>query len=272
MGRAQKTETGGMTMRMKHCMALVAALLAVGAHGMGGIEWLNKFGIFESVVATPTNMVLRTSGSLSSLWAIRTHGEEDRRMPWLDRNEEIVLTPDKEVRLSGSHANVFFTPVSFKNQMKGFRVRHDILWGGSETKSVTYLALSDTPVQVGEEDVEMILNGVRNEFGRLRDAAKWKPFEAADKARLGPPLEAILRSIEANKRWKQAPLPSPEPPPEPPPAARQAEPQTAAAEDAQPEAQTEARTLWPYALIPPVLLAALWVARKRRRDSKNCKL
>ena len=253
-------------MRMKHCMALVAALLAGGAHGMGGVEWLNNFLIFDSVVVTSTNMVLKTSASLNSMWAIRVHGEEDRRMPWLDRNEEIVLVPDKEVSLSESHAGVIFTPVSFKNQMKGFRIHYAIFFGGMETKSVTYLALSDTPVQVGEEDVEMILNGVRNEFGRLRDAAKWKPFEAADKARLGPPLEAILRSIEANKRWKQAPQPSPEPPPEPPPAARKAEPQTAAAEDAQPEAESQARTLWLYTLVPLcVALAALWLVRKKRR-------
>ncbi|MCL1921710.1 MAG: hypothetical protein FWG50_11675, partial [Kiritimatiellaeota bacterium] len=84
----------------------------------------------------------------------------------------------------------------------------------------------------------------------------------------GPPLEAILRAIEANKRWKQAPQPSPEPPPEPPPSPEAAPPPDAA-EDAQPETQTQPRTLWPYALIPPVLLVALWAARRRRRDSEN---
>ncbi|MCL1921359.1 MAG: hypothetical protein FWG50_09845 [Kiritimatiellaeota bacterium] len=63
-------------MKTKHCMALVAVLLAGGAHGMDGIEWLNNFLIFESVVVTPTSMVLRTSGSLGSLGAIQVHGEE----------------------------------------------------------------------------------------------------------------------------------------------------------------------------------------------------
>ncbi|MCL1920881.1 MAG: hypothetical protein FWG50_07355, partial [Kiritimatiellaeota bacterium] len=98
----------------------------------------------------------------------------------------------------------------------------------------------------------------------LRGDGKGGAFGAADRARLGPPVEAILRSIEANKRGGLASPPSPEKPPEPPP---NAEPLSdTSAEDAQPEAQAEARTLWPYALIPPVLLVALWAVRKKRKQ------
>jgi hypothetical protein len=242
-------------------MALVAALLAGGAHGMDAIERLRAESPIDTLTATPTNLAVTIKGQ-GGYYASYCPEIEGRKMPHgLAAGMVLTLTPDQEARLGEWHGLMIFSPVSFKDQRKGFRI--SILFDatsfgdGMLTCNVTYVALGDTLVPMDEGDVEMILTG----------DGKWRAFGAADKARLGPPVEAILRSIEANKRGGLASPPSPEKPPEPPP---NAEPLSdTSAEDAQPEAQAEARTLWPYALIPPVLLVALWAARRRRRDSEN---
>ena len=75
---------------------------------------------------------------------------------------EFNITTNRVTDLFNGWAGVSyeFTPVSFTNQMIGFKIRHiETLSGEFDDKNITstntfYVALSDTPVEVGEADVD----------------------------------------------------------------------------------------------------------------------
>jgi len=78
-------------------------------------------------------------------------------------NEEVIITTNRISSLSDGYAGVGydFTPVVFTNQLIGFRIDYSLTVidqslpeGFYSTNNVWYVALSDTPVEVGEEDVE----------------------------------------------------------------------------------------------------------------------
>ena len=126
-------------------------LIANSIVGMDGIELLERSGPIDSVLVTSTNLVVKFR-SLAGNWKIRFLGEQEYRV--LESYEELTLTPDQAVRIFERHGQMELTPVSFKNQQKGFRVK-DRHWGPhGETTNIAYVALSDTPVQVSEDDVE----------------------------------------------------------------------------------------------------------------------
>ena len=239
----------------KICMALTAMSLAYCAAGMGGVTYLENHVWFDSVSVTSTNLTLVFSFRRDSVATVvqddsyRKYQEAYKTNAWatpwrvMGDGDALVLTPDQTTRLAIRDAkrSVIFTPVSFKNQQKGFRLSevsyHPHEW--FSTNHCGYVALSDTPVQVSEDDVEMIME---NE--------EWVKYAKP----LPVPKEKVTPQT--------SPLsPKSATPP-------QAAPQPDAAEDAQPQTQPQPRILWPYALIPPcaVFLAALWVVRKKRRQ------
>ena len=83
---------------------------------------------------------------------------------------EFIIPTDQEITFSdGYHRALRYTPVSFKNQRKGFRImtiKNEVSFGGTEyTDSIRYVLVNDIPVEVDEDDVEMIM-----------DNGEWKPY------------------------------------------------------------------------------------------------
>jgi len=205
----------------------------------------------KSVSVTPTNLVLEISPS-RSLWTWNGDDTKDDRLT--EYGEELLLTPDKKTTLSdGRHVDVIFTPATFQNQMKGFRILHvmDDRLGGYITTCLGYVALSDPPTEVHEDDVEMIMESKRDSIGVYTGEMKWKAYE---KSQPVPKAESEVQEPSPNR--------------EEPVTATQDKVPVNVAEDGQDEEKSKASSLWLYALIPLCLLAVLWVVKRRRkRDS-----
>ena len=192
----------------KRYAALTALLLASSMFGMDGIEFLEKDPWIESVSVSPTNLIVNFQlGPTLSVLSVAPNG-----MPgdWRDakdyiaNNEALVLTPDRTTWLGGHAYRIMFTPVSFKSQHKGFRVtwRPEGDAAYSASPKIAYVALSDTPMEQGEGDVEMVMdNGewVKAEDSRSLEIEKlgWRAenmIQFADLTMQRPEIMANLRS------------------------------------------------------------------------------
>ena len=238
-------------MRIKELVVLAAITLTVCAREENGVKSLDE--CFHSVSVTSESLVLSQP---KGPFLFRQKGI-DR---WLKQDEEIVLTPDCETTLTdGYHVVLVFTPVSFKGGKKGFKIA-SIFNGLSFGKGITinnmYLALSDTPVEVGEDDVEMIQEGgewVKFEGNKDLDMTlTWAPpVEKRGGAQETPPI--IEAPVAANVATASLPL---------------TEDGTQRLE-AVATIDTPPSRLWLYAFIP-LALAVLWLAhRKRKHGTKN---
>ena len=137
-------------MRMKGLIVLTAVLFASGVWGMDAIEALK--GNFASVTVTSTGLTL---SSVRPLIRVLQKGIDLN----LGDNDEIVLTPDFETVLTDRrHVELILKPALFKNKKKGFWLVTEIraLERGLITTNM-HLVLSDTPMKVGEDDVEMVM-------------------------------------------------------------------------------------------------------------------
>ena len=138
-------------MKIKHITIMMFAALASTAQGMNAVEFLE--GKFGSVSVTSTNLGIKFKSSGLIIIPYKKRVFTYRSSEYM--SEPLILTADKE-RLSitdNEGMSVDFTAVSFKNQLKGFRIVHRIHEFGRIAKTdVMYLALSDTPLDVGEED------------------------------------------------------------------------------------------------------------------------
>jgi hypothetical protein len=147
----------------KSCIALTALLLADGISGMDGVEYLKENPWVESVSVTSTNVIVKyRSTRMNEIWEDGPTPTSRRKVSFQKESyvAELVLTPDQRIKtqIEGHrHAPIVtFTPVSFKDQHKGFRVT----WthtDGFAPPVITYIALSDTPVALGEGDVETVM-------------------------------------------------------------------------------------------------------------------
>jgi len=110
-------------------------------------------GLFIFVSLTPTNVVCKYPPYGNRYWI--TGVGVKKRM--LEYDEEFAIPLDQEVTFyDGRHAEIIYTPILLANQQKGFRITYvSMIFGDVET-FVRHVALSDTPVEVGEDDVEMI--------------------------------------------------------------------------------------------------------------------
>jgi len=241
-------------MRMKGLIVLTAVSLASGVWGREGIEVLKEG--FASVTVTPTNITL--SSAYAPVW-IRQK-DIDR---WLGDDEDVILTPDCETTLTDMrHVALIFKPASFKNKKKGFWLVAEVRSLGKGLTTINmHLVLSDTPMKVGEDDVEMIMeNGewkTVKEYHAIVEREKrlyelWSEHihkrREAEALFQGEELINKLAAIEHEIKLKRE--------------------QIEAGEQA--EVCPPSRCLWLYALIPPCLLAILWlVKRKRKRETKK---
>ena len=149
---------------------VAAVVLSInGLYGMGVAEFWERAGIVDSVSVTSRDMTLTLSSHNSmSSWGIWIPGEQRGRdvVP----GEKVAIPPSQAIVFQGRHAHITFTPVSFKTQHKGFRMERTVLGFSSSAgrpADIAYIAFSDAPLSVGEDDVEMILEG-----------GEWKKFKA----------------------------------------------------------------------------------------------
>ena len=152
----------------KNCFFIIAVLLANKMVGMNGIEYLQNHRWFDVVSVTPTNLSLKLisdnlyidNDDLKRKYQnpkAPPFAPFDRRSSeFIKNNELLVLTPDQVTTFSTRrHSLLYFTPVLFKTQEKGFQIRMEVHYLETTTTTM-YFALSDTPKEVDEDDVEMI--------------------------------------------------------------------------------------------------------------------
>ena len=232
---------------------------------MNGVELLLLYGVIDSVSATSGNLII-TFGS-GGLF-VKHKGVIRETAEYVANNEALSLTPDNEVRIfDGHHAGVSLVPVSFKDKKKGFKVTHTFnasSFGDGMKRNTGYVALSDTPTEVSEEDAEMIMkdgewktvkeyHAIVERENRLHEL--WSEHihkrREAEALLQGEELTNRLSAIEHEVKLERDRIESGE-----------------QAEDEPSEEKIKSATFWLYAIIPLCLLAALWLARKKRkRDS-----
>ncbi|MCL2104557.1 MAG: hypothetical protein FWH21_05840 [Kiritimatiellaeota bacterium] len=151
-------------MKKKSYMVLTLALLAGTMWGEDTVEWLKRLRDVDAVEITSTNVLIRFK--TSGLCIMRDYnplrwGNSAVPIRRTERDVPLILTTDeKSVTLVGKDfGTLIFEPAAFKNQQKGFRVSTTkyvgvLPFGSRVPDKVMYLALSDTPIQVGEEDFE----------------------------------------------------------------------------------------------------------------------
>jgi len=131
------------------------------------VDGLTNQGWFVSACINSTNFIVKYPTSHLKLMASYDRWDtEIKSTCYSPRNgEEFLITTNRITKIADGYLEVSytFTPVSFTNQMIGFRIDHqyatkwdfNISSGAVErTNQVYYVALSDTPVEVGEADVE----------------------------------------------------------------------------------------------------------------------
>ena len=163
---------------MKYYVGLIAMLVVNTMQGANRSDFVEKFdptGWYASISVTSTNLVLEFRPDMPRV-PIRLFPQ--RRSRRSDPNEKLVLFPDQKTSLAfGRHGSTVFIPVAFKNQHKGFQILKiaDLRSVGRDiTTNAMYVALSDTPMDVGEEDVESIMEWVRGEDRNWH--GEWKPY------------------------------------------------------------------------------------------------
>ena len=199
------------------------------ASRMNGFELLLMCPAVESVSATSENLTITFRGANSFV----THNGVWRRVAeYVENNEALVLTPGQEASLTrGFHGHVHLTPVSFKNKRQGFKVLDSDFDGNDERRCVAYIALSDKPTEVSEDDVDMVM-----------EKGEWKKFVKEGGAQVSSPSRNKAKKEKAIADDGQ--------------------------DEGRATASPPSR-LWLYALIP-LALAVLWLAhRKRKHGTKN---
>ena len=207
--------------------------ILITAEGSDGVALLRRTGWFDAVGVTSGSLSLGFSPRFANV-AVRLGGAERLSAEYIAGNEPLTLLPRQEAAFTEERdyaGSLTLSPVSFKNPHKG-------LGGAADCEPLEgfKVTLSVGNAPGGDE----LMTDTR--YIVLSDTPMLMGEAELDDA---PPTP-----------------PNPEKPPKPPP---QAEPQPAAAESGQPETQAEARTLWPYALIPPAFLAALYFMWKKRK-------
>jgi hypothetical protein len=155
-------------------------------------EWINS--IYDSV--TSTNLVLKFPSHQVYVNVLQIEKGVDY---WVQPNERLVLTPDCETILAGGgNGGTYFQPMTLKNQQMGFKVTQKVYAPGAGIIiNTVYIALSDTPTKVGENDVEMVM-----------EKGKWVTAEESRRLleieKLGPIAVLIFpraEEIQRNPEW-----------------------------------------------------------------------
>ena len=230
---------------MKKCVIGIVSVLLVGEmQGEGGLNYFLDSGQIEHVISTPTNVTFKIK---TSVLYVEYNPKRPNPFPQLENIPEsdpgyilLNLTPDQEVMFGEHHGRHLFTPVSFKDQQKGFRILALFRWGKETTNAVAYVAFGDTLMEGNGDDVEMIM-----------EKGEWKKYEKP------PPVPKTEDEVQETP-----------PIPDEPVTAAPDETPVNIAEDEQDEGRATASPpsrLWLYAAIALCALSAvLWLARKKR--------
>ena len=196
----------------KSCVSLTVLFFVNSILGTDGIEVLKKY--VDAFTITSANLVVTNHSTRTQIvWEDGPTPTSFRKASFHKEpyEEELILTPDKESSIGRGNSRITFKPVSFKNQRKGFRIVREVMYSlDQDYLEVTYLVLSDTPMTLGEDDVEMVLdNGewVKSEESRSLAIEKMNR-ETRDLIRdagriIQDPewLAIVLRNPESVKKW-----------------------------------------------------------------------
>ena len=151
----------------KACFIIFAMLVAYKTLGMDVIDSLERHSSVGSITFTPTNVAIHFVGR-------GFIGTAD----YTGKKEPMILTPDKETTFYNRVVSFTFAPITLKNQQKGFRIVQTMSPHGfyPGRKDTVYIALGDTPVEVGEDDLEMIWKN-----GKLRTLEECKIIAQREK-------------------------------------------------------------------------------------------
>jgi len=147
-------------MKTRNYAVLMSTLLASGVSGMDVAEYWRNRGLIDVVSSTETTLSLKVRNFPGFVWHnYITPPVHERLSGYIGDNEHLVLSTDMETVLGdGFGLWIYFNPALFKEQQNGFRIVERFkLRNSGLTNNVMYLALGDTPVTMGEEDVEMIM-------------------------------------------------------------------------------------------------------------------
>ena len=261
-----------------------------------GMELLKTYGLFESVTVTSASLIVKISSHSPSYWSVTVAGKDQQPPRELMPDELLAIHPDQTVRFGTRGLSLTLTPVSFKSQHRGFRVTQ---WhtgtGTHRIKPVIgYIVLSDTPMGVGEDDMEMTLdNGEwvkpedsqRLEIEKLGWTAETMIKHSERRMQNPDEMASLLGHWASSNLWnllvekglikyeKPQPVPKAENDAQETSPVRE-NPVTATlvniAEDGQDEEKSKANMFWLGVVIFHCLLAILWLARKKRkRETKN---
>ena len=205
---------------MKSKYHIINILIVVASCAYGAYECdFETIASFGSVTVTPTNMAIKFKKSTHMVMpdadAVVMNPVGDYIKPmeaYMENDEALILTPDKRTRMYQYSSGIMFSPVVFKNGLKGFRIHRGSMMSsttdrvGGATNDVWFVALSDVFVEVGEDDVEMIMGygwGVERKEGK-----EWRPFTEADRIRsfvsnLEGLIEAAKHDPEARARYER---------------------------------------------------------------------
>ena len=218
---------------MKKTIMVVFMLLVNDLLGTDVSELLKKYGCKALVSNTSTSLVIKFQSAGFAVSGRPMRGMARRSADYAANNDDLVLTLDEETKLVQRHASIIFAPVSYKSKQRGFRITEVFdtrSFGHGITSNITYLALSDAPVKVGEDDVAMIMEN-----------GEWKKFEREVDVIASPP------SCEKTVTITQDETPA------------------GVAEDEQNEEKSKVSNLWLYAIIVLCIFSViLWVVKKRR--------
>ena len=193
----------------KYIVGMSIALFVSNVQGMEyPVRWQS---LFDSVTATSTNLTLKIPllGFIGVLNedSIRKYNKEigwnTQVMPWQSISEfrgedkALVLTPNQETRIGGHSHILIFTPVSFQNQQKGFRVAHTTATLPPVPSRITYIALGDTPTPMSADDVEMIWDRKLDHTGR---PTGWRRYEGDQVMAYPPPPETPPPVTQAKRK------------------------------------------------------------------------
>ena len=157
----------------KYCIVLIFAVLSCTVQGAYESDVLKEYRV-DSVMVTATNLNIVFNKEYG--WSVDWETDCDIEMgsykrfqytsssDYAEKNKALVLTADKKVWISdGHHVSVILIPVAFKNKLKGYKLATKLNFEsfgdsrGTFTNKIKYVALSDTPIEVSAEDVEMVL-------------------------------------------------------------------------------------------------------------------
>jgi len=236
-------------------------LLADAQSRMNGLELLQMTGLLDVVSSTSTNLVIKFK---NPGFHVTHNGTVRGSIEYMENDEPLILTPDQGARIGEYHISVQFTPVSLKKKRHGFQIinqfdAHSFRKG--LTSYTGYFALGDTLTPATEDDVITIMkNGewktVKEYYASIEREDRLQELQVkyidrrreANELLQGEELTNRLAVIEHETQLEKE--------------------QIEAGEQA--EVCPPSRCLWLYALIPPCLLAVLWlVKRKRKRETKN---